>query len=174
MMDGCPQYRIGSDGTVWSCLRRAPKGNGVYILSNCWKRLRPGTFRDHRGPYKFVNLAISPKKYRVLLIHRLVLEAFRGPCPEGWETRHRDGDPSNNNLDNLLWGTKAQNGYDRIRHGRQPKGEEHHKAKLTNNGVFLIRKLRTTGLSYAKIGKKVGVSATTIRMVCIGRLWRHI
>ena len=37
------------------------------------------------------------------LIHRLVLLAFVGPCPDGMETRHLDGLRPNNRLTNLAY-----------------------------------------------------------------------
>lgn len=49
--------------------------------------------------------------------HRLVLEAFVGPCPEGRIGCHKDDDPSNNHVDNLYWGTYADNQLDRVRNG---------------------------------------------------------
>jgi len=36
-------------------------------------------------------------------VDHLVLLAFVGPCPEGYECRHLDGDPANNHVDNLRW-----------------------------------------------------------------------
>ncbi len=51
------------------------------------------------------------------VVHRLVLEAFVGPCPDGMECRHLDGNQTNNWLDNLAWGTKQENEADKIRHG---------------------------------------------------------
>jgi hypothetical protein len=51
-------------------------------------------------------------------VHRLVLEAFVGPCPEGKEARHfPDRDPRNNRLDNLSWATRTTNQRDRDFHG---------------------------------------------------------
>jgi len=44
------------------------------------------------------------------LVHRLVLQAFRGPCPKGQCARFRDGDPSNTALDNLYWGVRGRRG----------------------------------------------------------------
>ena len=38
-------------------------------------------------------------------VHRLVLETFIGPCPDGMECRHLDGDRTNNHIFNLAWGT---------------------------------------------------------------------
>lgn len=50
-------------------------------------------------------------------VHRLVLEAFRGPCPDGCQTRHLDGCQTNNELTNLCWGLPTENYDDQIRHG---------------------------------------------------------
>ena len=50
-------------------------------------------------------------------VHRLVLEAFVGPRPEGMEACHWDGNPRNNRRDNLRWGTRSSNRQDAVRHG---------------------------------------------------------
>ena len=52
------------------------------------------------------------------MVHRLVLEThFIGPRRPKDETRHYDGNPQNNRLDNLLWGSRSDNIQDAIRHG---------------------------------------------------------
>lgn len=66
-------------------------------------------------------------------VHRLVLEAFVGACPLGMECRHLDDDKSNNQLPNLVWGTRGENEYDKVRNGRHnhahktrcPQGHEY-------------------------------------------------
>lgn len=45
----------------------------------------------------------------VITIHKLVMLAFVGPCPEGMEVCHRDDDADNNSLSNLRYGTHASN-----------------------------------------------------------------
>jgi len=50
-------------------------------------------------------------------IHTLLLEAFIGPRPLGHESRHLDGDPTNNHISNLLWGSRSENVLDRVEHG---------------------------------------------------------
>lgn len=50
-------------------------------------------------------------------IHRLVLEAFVGPCPPGLECCHNDGDRTNNRLENLRWDTRSANQLDAVVHG---------------------------------------------------------
>ena len=58
-------------------------------------------------------------------VHRLVMAAFVGPCPEGMEVRHLNGDPADNRLENLTYGTRAENSVDQVAHG------VHNKASLT-------------------------------------------
>lgn len=48
----------------------------------------------------------------------MVLNAFVGPPPPGFEGCHKDGDRANNALSNLYWGTRSDNQRDRVRHGR--------------------------------------------------------
>jgi hypothetical protein len=59
-------------------------------------------------------------------VHRLVLEAFVGPCPEGMVGCHNDGDPLNNRLDNLRWDTPSNNERDKWVHGT------HHQRRKTH------------------------------------------
>lgn len=50
-------------------------------------------------------------------VHRLILETFIGPCPSGHEACHNNGDPTDNRLENLRWGTHSSNMLDQIAHG---------------------------------------------------------
>lgn len=75
--------------------------------------LRPGKMV---GGYLFVNLYQAAKVKTPVTVHRLVLEAFVGPRPDGMECRHLDGDPANNRLANLAWGSPVENASDRKRH----------------------------------------------------------
>lgn len=60
------------------------------------------------------------------MVHRLVLEAFVGPCPEGMETRHLNGDRVDNRLENLTWGTPFENAMDRQLHGTDRHAAQTH------------------------------------------------
>lgn len=51
-------------------------------------------------------------------VHTLVLTTFVEPRPDGADARHLDGNPLNNRLDNLAWGTRIENVADMARHGR--------------------------------------------------------
>lgn len=50
-------------------------------------------------------------------LHSLVMEAFVGPRPHGMEIRHLDGNPANNALSNLVYGTAKENARDRMDQG---------------------------------------------------------
>lgn len=70
-----------------------------------------------RGGYVRVKFSINRKWHRSL-VHRLVLEAFVGPLPEGMVTRHLNGEPTDNRLENIVYGTQSENQHDAVRHGR--------------------------------------------------------
>ena len=99
---------------------RPAAGFPSYLVSN-WGRvasivntpiiMKPG--RDGRG-YATVVLSGRPKA-RTVRVHRLVLSAFVGPCPEGMEACHWDGNRMNNHIDNLRWDTHKANCGDRRR-----------------------------------------------------------
>lgn len=95
--------------------------------------------------YIRVNLRDNGRRKNAL-VHRLVLEAFVGPSPtEEHESRHLDGNASNNRLSNLRWGTSAENEADKKRHGTSPVGENHPHAKLTDQQVKEIRDMYKSG-----------------------------
>lgn len=53
-------------------------------------------------------------------VHSVIMETFVGPCPEGMEVRHLNGDSADNCLANLQYGTHRENVADTIRHGNHP------------------------------------------------------
>lgn len=75
------------------------------------------TGRTDRDGYRRVRLTNPAGDVADQAVHRLVLDAFTGPCPDGMEACHGDGNPANNNASNLRWGTRAENVRDQVRHG---------------------------------------------------------
>lgn len=99
--------------------------------------------------------------------HRLVLETFVGPCPEGMLCRHLDGNPQNNCVRNLCWGTALENCEDAKRHGTST-------AKLTPDDVRNLRKLVAGGTTQKAMARALGVSASTINNAVYRRSWSHV
>jgi hypothetical protein len=109
----------------------------------------------------------------MMYVHRLVLNAFVGPCPPDQECRHLNGNRSDNRWpENIKWGTKEENTEDRARHGMDPVGERNMQAKLTESEVLEIKGL--PHLSDRELAKKFGVSYGTIWKIRSGRTWSHV
>jgi hypothetical protein len=71
------------------------------------------------GNYWTVQLSLGTRaSARRWFVHRLVLAAFVGPCPDGQVVRHLDGNGENNDLRNLTYGSPSENNYDAVMHGR--------------------------------------------------------
>jgi len=116
--------------------------------------------------YHRVNL--YPKRkgaHRTQSIHRLVLEAFVGPCPDGHETRHIDGIRSNNQLRNLSWGSKKENFKDQVRHETAIRGKRCWAAKLDEQSVRDIRRRTSAGEPQRKLGREFGVSQSAVSAI---------
>lgn len=166
-------YEVSDQGRVKSlkrtvAVRRHPGGQTTKLIG---ERILKLAFSDGRPA---VNLRSSDGKNRFALVHHLVLEAFVGPRPVGQECRHLDDNRQNNRLSNLEWGTRRENMADRRRNGlrkRGVRGEANNASKLTENDVHLIRRLRAGGLSYEKIGKRMGVSWQTVNRIVKGDAW---
>jgi hypothetical protein len=106
-------------------------------------------------------------------VHALVLEAFVGPAPGGMECLHGDDDKTNNRLENLTWGTHAQNQKDASIRGRSAAGERNGGAVLTVELVREIRSALEAGVQGIALADYHGVSRATISRVKNHRLWTN-
>lgn len=59
-------------------------------------------------------------------IHRIVMLAFVGPCPDGMEVCHNNGEPTDNRLSNLRYGSRSENIYDMVEHGSHWQAKKTH------------------------------------------------
>ena len=157
---GFPGYRVGNDGSVWSCL--AHRGTWMQMK----KLLKLG----------YVNHWLrNDGKRSWQKAHRLVLLAFVGPCPEGMEACHNDGNPANNVLSNLRWGTRQENMDDIKRHGRTTRGERSATAKLTEEQVLKIRLIRDSkAMRRQAVADLYGVSIQLIDAIAARKVWKHV
>jgi hypothetical protein len=119
------------------------------------------------------------RKSKLLRVHRLVLTAFvREPNP-GEEGCHGDNDPTRNHLENLRWGTAADNAADRVRHGTAVAppitlGEAHGLAKLTTDEVRQIRSIGARRGEYSSLGRRFGISGQAVKNILDRKVWRHV
>lgn len=165
---GFPGYGVDTNGNIWS--RWTPgRGHGMRIGSRT-KRLAP---QSSLG-YQRVNLYVAGVMKHVF-VHRLVLLAFVGPCPDGLQCRHLDGDRTNNALSNLCWGTISENMSDRRKHKTTAKGSRNGNAKLTENIVVDIRREYHSGcLTQRQLAQKHGVCKNLIGLIVRREIWEHV
>lgn len=160
LVPGLEGYRVGDDGSIWSC-------RGRCCVTDKWRQMKEKT--DRYG-YRCVTLRINRVRY-YRTVHSLVLFSFVGTCPSGMQCRHLDGNPSNNRLSNLCWGTPLDNMRDRANHGHTRHGEKHYKAKLTEAQV---RDIKSSTLSIATLATMYPVTPEMIGMIVRGQSWTHI
>lgn len=143
-----PGYYIDKNADVWSARRtkNKPYGRGfVTYLSNDLKKLKA---INHNGGYLCVKLR-KDGKYHDKLLHRLMLEVFVGPCPDGMECCHRDSNKHNNVLSNLRWDTRQGNVSDMVANGTSRCATE--AARLVNTGKERSQEFKNK-ISAAKTG----------------------
>lgn len=125
-----------------------------------------------RYGYAVVDLKRNPQDRRQSRVHRLVLEAFVGPCPDGHEASHVNGDRIDNRRTNLRWESHTVNVGRRVDHGTLAAGERHGCAKLTAAQVREIRASAASGLTRRAIGQHYGVSRSAVDHIVNGTSWR--
>lgn len=136
------------------------------------KVLRPGISKG--GGYPVVNLC-DEQGQKTRTVHSLVLEAFVGPRPDGMLTRHLNGDPSDNRLENLCYGTPAENSADAAQHGTLCQGERAGMSKLMEGQVLEIRALYSGGnFTLKELGERYGVSLSNIGYIIRRKSWSHV
>ena len=94
---GCAGFEVSDHGRV--------SRNGV-VMKQC-----------RSSGYLSVNVKADSGKRSVRRIHRLVLEAFVGPCRPGMECLHGPNGISDNSITNLKCGTRRENAIDTRRDG---------------------------------------------------------
>jgi hypothetical protein len=107
------------------------------------------------------------------LAHRLVAEHFLPPAPRRPVVNHKNGDKTDNRVENLEWSTlKANNRYADARGVRHARTNPKRAHKLTAELADAIRaEHKETGRTKT-IAEKFGVSDTLVREIAYGRSWR--
>lgn len=115
-------------------------------------------------------------------VHKMVLFAFKGKRPKGYDSAHLNGIKSDNRIENLAWVTRKENMSHKIIHGTRQHGERHGCHKLTLAQVQQIlkeyrppegRKVQSKwhhGNS-GELAVKFGVSKGTIQDIVRGDSW---
>lgn len=165
------QGRVRSlDRVVVQAIARGPDRSRTVSRRMRGRMLRP--VKAKSGGYLRVSLSSGMSGSRIRKIHQLVCEAFVGPCPEGQMPLHGDGDPTNNRLSNLRYGTGCDNVADAMAHGTFVLGEDRPQAKITEADAGAIKALLPT-VSMGRLGRMFGISTSAVAQIRDGVTWKN-
>lgn len=162
-----PRKLKSVDERFWSKVNKAESG--------CWNWTRnPGS-----SGYAHIGLPGG----RHVGVHRYSWELHNGPIPDGLWVLHRCDNRICVNPDHLFLGTPQDNALDMVAKGRNlpsviasrsRPGVLNAKAKLNDQKVVEIRRLRSRGLVYREIAEIYDVALETIIAVVNGKTWKHV
>lgn len=149
-----------------------------YEISDCGRvRDRKGklkAIKDNGNGYKLIGVKLDGKT-RNFYIHRLVVVEWCGGFPgERTQTRHLDGNRSNNHFSNLVAGTVVENEADKERHGTRLRGEDCTHAKLTERDIQEIFRRFASGESSASLAAEFMINKGYIGLVLARKRWTHV
>lgn len=146
-------YEVSSDGQIRTHRRQ---GTNSRVLVG----------REHNG-YRRVDL-YKRRKRHPRYIHALVLEAFSGARPIGYEACHSNGVRSDNRVENLRWGSRSENCEDSRIHGTLARGSRNGRSRLSEDQVKHIyadsRPSKIVAADYR-------ITAGTVRDIKRGASW---
>jgi hypothetical protein len=160
-----------------------PEWDDLYQASNLGKiRSKSGHVlkgRNTRSGHLRVHLSRNGK-VKDFYVHCLVLLTFVGHPEENQECRHLDGNPLNNNLSNLKWGSRSDNTLDSVKHGTfiGRSSIDIELVKVIKQRItissFNRRKGRSGIETYQQIADSFGVKRSIVANIASGAAWKHI
>lgn len=155
------------------------KFENKYQISNTGKVRNKKTglilkpFYNKKG-YQYVKLSINKYKSAKWYIHRLVGFHFIENPYNKPQINHIDGNPSNNNMNNLEWVTNEENQKHAVLNNLHFQGEQHRSSKFTNESIRLLPVLVDIGFSIKELNELTGVSINNIKKILDGKTWRQL
>lgn len=153
-IEGYWRYQISNKGRVFSKITN--------------KLLSPGKCDG----YHQVNLRKDgkSKSFRVSI---LVANAFLTRPNDESIVCHKDANRTNDDVENLYWGTYKTNATDRDSHGTTARGERARSAKLNEPAIKIIRSV-SDQFSSKELSNAFGVSISAIHRIQKGWTWKHV
>lgn len=171
------------EGEVWNPFVGL---EGIFVTSNKgrFKRIfnkrypvdklaKPFIHKDGDGYVQVPTCHLGQKTYH--LAHRAVALAFIPNLLNLPDVNHKDGNKSNNCVENLEWCTKSENMKEAYRMGlaKSRKGEESNWSKLTEVQVLEIRAIGKS-MKQKELSDIYGVDRRTISKIINRERWGHI
>ena len=169
--------------------RDIPGYEGIYQVSNLG-RMKSMDRIDPLGRHRRERLKVpTPSQFGYLLVtvcknaeakrcslHSLVMLAFVGERPHGYDINHINGDKTDNSVANLEYCSTSHNIAHSYANGFQVsiKGERQHNAKLNEDTVREIRRRHENGEQQKTLAGEYAVSTTVIWNIVHRHTWKHV
>lgn len=179
--------------------REVPGWDGRYSVSNLGRvRTNYVDYNNHTGilvrkkvenirvptvhpkGYFYISLS-APKKRWFVGVHKLIALAFIANPNNYTIINHKNGQKTDNRIENLEWCSHKQNMHHAWRTGLMKNarltGVKHHRARLCDDDIRFIRKLITDFSDIAKkreIATLYHISIYTINDILKRRSWKHV
>lgn len=125
-------------------------------------------------PSQYVRIGLKKnQQYKNYSIHRLVCQYFI-PNPNNYPVvNHKDGNKSNNIVDNLEWCTHEFNSKHAVSIGKivGQKGENNPMSRFTNKQIIEIRKLYKAGVSMSRLAILTNTNTSHISNIVKYNSW---
>lgn len=156
------------------------KGHIVRILTQYDNPTRKIISQSSCNGYKIVTLHNQGKSRRTT-VNRLMCEAFFGKR-KNLQAAHKDGNRSNNVIENLYWATPKEQARDRINHGNNLSGEACTQSIFTDKEITeiktkykLLKKKHSNKKlpngSLKKLAEEYGIKSSYLCNIVSGLVW---
>ena len=169
-------YQASSDGQI-----KSPDTTQTLVSSagKEYTRERKGRILSpakHSAGYRKVVVITLDGRQSQRTVHSLVMEAFEGLRPVGLWINHKNGDKTDNRIENLEYCSASDNQRHAVATGLAPKpplkrGTDQHKAVLDEDQVRCIRRQYEDGMGIASLARQYMVGESTIRNVVKRHTW---
>jgi hypothetical protein len=158
---------------AWPAKERITRNISLNERTGCWEWQR---FLNHGGYGRLVIGSRIDKTRTTILAHRYAWITYVGAIPDGLYVLHKCDNRRCLNPDHLFLGSKLDNARDRDAKGRNRPliGTDQKAAKLTDEAVIRMRKLRASGISYIRIANMFCVHKKTCMNAIKGLRWKHV
>jgi hypothetical protein len=163
-------YQASNLGRIKALSRYKIKFDGYHGIT---KEKIMNQFCDRRG-YCRIGLTNGNNKRKTYSVHRLILSTFHTEDNVNKCAMHLDDNQTNNNIQNLKWGTLSENSKQIYDHNRRKiKGDYSPNHKLTEDQAerILFLKDKVERGYWSKLARALNVHQSTISNVLTGKHW---